>query len=167
MDLILALIITAAVLILGYVVGSGVEKRHYESIRRRERRLMHIPLVNFSAGQPLPEAREVAFFVGSAVIATDAFKSFVLGLQNLVGGRVLAYESLIDRARREALLRLKEQAVEWGATEVLNVRLETSDVGSTDNSNTSVEVIAYGTGLRQHQGASGDEVHPPRDSRGS
>jgi len=148
-DFITTVIVTIALLALGYLVGSTVEKQHYESIRRRERRLLHIPMVNFSAGQPLPEAREVAFFVGSAVIATDFFKSFLLGLRNLVGGRVLAYESLIDRARREALLRMKEQAVEWGATEILNVRLETSDVGSSNNSgNTSVEVIAYGTGIR-------------------
>lgn len=148
-DLIVAFIVTIVLLTLGYLVGSSVEKRHYESIRRRERFLLHIPTANFSAGQPLPEAREVAFFVGNAVIATDFFKSFLLGLRNLVGGRVLAYESLIDRARREALLRMKEQAVEWGATEILNVRLETSDVGSGNNSgNTSVEVIAYGTGIR-------------------
>ncbi|NJL01525.1 MAG: YbjQ family protein [Spirulinaceae cyanobacterium SM2_1_0] len=145
MDIIIA---TVVLLILGYVAGNAAEKRHYASIRRRESELHHIPLVNFSANQPLPEAREIEFFVGSTVVATDFFKSFLLGLRNLVGGRVIAYESLIDRARRESLLRLKEQAVAWGATEILNVRLETSAVNNGGDGAASIEVIAYGTGIR-------------------
>ncbi len=151
MDFIITLIATLGLLVLGYIAGSAVERKHYESIRRRERQLLHIPVVNFSANQPLPEAREIEFFVGSTVVASDFFKSFLLGLRNLVGGRVLAYESIIDRARRESLLRLKEQAAAWGATEILNVRLETSEVGganASDGGNVSVEVVAYGTGIR-------------------
>ena len=44
----------------------------------------------------------------------------------MFGGRVSAYETLVDRARREAILRMKEEAK--GADIILNMRLETSSI---------------------------------------
>ena len=52
---------------------------------------------------------------GNVVISVDYFKTVVAGLRNLVGGNVNTYETLLDRARREALLRLQQQALELGA----------------------------------------------------
>ncbi|NER32314.1 MAG: YbjQ family protein, partial [Symploca sp. SIO1C4] len=42
-------------------------------------------------------------------------------------------------------LRMKEQAMAWGATQVVNVRMETTNIGTNSN---GIEVIAYGTGIR-------------------
>lgn len=63
----------------------------------------------------------------------------------------MAYETLLDRGRREALLRMKEQAIEWGATQILNVRLETSSIWGAEGKQSvgNVEVIAYGTGIKE------------------
>ncbi|MBE9562458.1 MAG: heavy metal-binding domain-containing protein, partial [Proteobacteria bacterium] len=72
-------------------------------------------------------------------------------LRNLVGGKVIVYESLLDRSRREAVLRMKEQAIEWKAKQILNVRLETVAIGGRFGGRIdpgSVEVIAYGTGIK-------------------
>ena len=147
-DLINALIFLG-LLALGYFAGTYFEKQHYKSIKQRERQTRHVPLVTFGAKQAIPEAREVEMFAGSVVISSDYFKTFTLGLRNLVGGRVVVYESLLDRGRREALLRMKEKAIAWGATQVLNVRLESSTVsGSQGRGPISIEVIAYGTGIR-------------------
>ncbi|MGK7926802.1 MAG: YbjQ family protein [Spirulina sp.] len=133
----------------GYLIGAYLEKQHYESIRKRERQTLHLPVVNFGRKQPLPDAKEARLFVGEVVISPDAFKTFVLALRNLVGGRVTVYETLLDRARRESLLRLKEQAIEWGATQVLNVRYETATIGNnSDRGVASLEVIVYGTAIR-------------------
>jgi uncharacterized protein YbjQ (UPF0145 family) len=68
----------------------------------------------------------------------------------IIGGRVKAYETLLDRARREALLRLKEDAVERGYHAVVNVRLETCRIANARNSEriAGLEVLAYGTGLK-------------------
>ena len=69
----------------------------------------------------------------------------------LWAGRIVVYESLLDRGRREALLRMKEQATAWGATQVINVRLETSNIGRSASGNSNmvaIEVMAYGTGIR-------------------
>ncbi|MGQ0547496.1 MAG: YbjQ family protein, partial [Betaproteobacteria bacterium] len=54
-----------------------------------------------------PASRLVA---GSVVIADDYFKSLLAGLYSFFGGPVRSYESLLDRARREAVLRMKAEA---------------------------------------------------------
>lgn len=133
-------------LTLGYFVGSFLEKRHYQDIKNRERKTLHIPIITFGAKQQLPSANEAALFLGSVVVSADYFKMFASSLRNLVGGRVVAYESLLDRGRREAILRMKEQAIAWGASQVVNVRLETATIGNQKL--VSIEVIAYGTGIR-------------------
>lgn len=150
MEELIPLLFPLVLLVLAYFVGDRIEKKHYESIRKRERATLHVPAINFGAKRPLPEATDAALFVGSVVISSDYFKTFVLALRNLVGGRVQSYESLLDRGRREALLRLKEEAIAWGATQIYNIRYETASVGGQTGGNgiMSVEVMAYGTAIK-------------------
>ena len=84
------------------------------------------------------------------MVSADYFKMFASSLRNLVGGRVVVYESVLDRGRREAILRMKEQAIAWGATQVFNVRLETSTISQPNGGRglTAIEIVAYGTGIR-------------------
>jgi len=132
----------------GYVSGSVIERRHFASIREREAELRHI--LTFSAKTPPPEDchRESAFVTGNVVISVDYFKHITATLRNLIGGRVIAYETLMDRARREAILRMKFEARAKGVTRIFNVKLETSSISKgRANQIGSVEVLAYGTGL--------------------
>ncbi len=48
------------------------------------------------------------------------------------------------------MLRMKESAIAWGATQILNVRLETSNIGSQGGEQglVAIEVIVYGTGIK-------------------
>ncbi|MBP0001641.1 MAG: heavy metal-binding domain-containing protein [Cyanobacteria bacterium SID2] len=142
------LIIFLILLGIGYFAGVFAEKRHYEDIRKRERATLYVPAVSFGAKEPLPDARDAMLFVETVVISSDYFKTFVMALRNFIGGRVVAYESLLDRGRREALLRVKEKAISWGATQILNVRYETASIDNGRAGPVSVEVIAYGTGIR-------------------
>ena len=146
MDLIFVLIL----LCIGYFVGSFLEKRHFKEIKQRERQTLHVPTITFGAKQEIPQANEAALFLGSVVVSADYFKMFASALRNLVGGRVVVYESVLDRGRREAILRMKEQAISWGATQVINVRLETASIGNQTGGKglVAIEVIAYGTGIR-------------------
>ena len=85
---------------------------------------------------------------GSVVVSVDYFKRFLAGLRGLVGGRVVAYESLLDRARREAILRMKQQARELNAAMVFNIKIETSSISRNARGGVgSIEVLAYGTAL--------------------
>ena len=79
------------------------------------------------------------------VVSSDYFKTFVAGFRNLFGGPMRGYETLLERARREALLRLKLQAREAGARLVIGVRFHTTRVAGS--STPSVEVMAFGTAL--------------------
>jgi uncharacterized protein YbjQ (UPF0145 family) len=65
---------------------------------------------------------------------------------------VVSYETLIDRGRREAILRMKEQTPD--ADIIINTRIETSVIGATANQKNavgSIEVFAYGTAITYRQ----------------
>ncbi|MDH5395167.1 MAG: YbjQ family protein [Gammaproteobacteria bacterium] len=140
------LIIFIVLLSLGYGFGRYAEKNHYKSIIQREKELNSIPAIASRippVGRPDLTNQLVA---GNVVISVDYFKQFIAGLKNLLGGRVTSYESLLDRARREAILRMKEEAKNLNAEFVFNVKLETSSIHKgRGNGIGSVEVLAYGT----------------------
>lgn len=140
-------IVFLTLLALGYGFGRHAEKSHYKSIIEREKQLNRIPAV-VTKIPPTDKAYATQLVSGSVVISVDYFKQFIAGLRNLVGGRVTSYESLLDRARREAILRMKQEAAQLGASYVFNVKLETSRISQHDrNGLGTVEVLAYGTAL--------------------
>ena len=58
------------------------------------------------------------------------------------------HESLVDRARREAILRMKDRARRRGARMVFNVKLETASIyKGRRRAIGSIEVLAYGTAV--------------------
>ncbi len=136
-------------LLIGFFTGSYIEKKHLEDLHDREYRTRQVKLVNIGAKTRIPEADRAKLFVGSVVISSDYFKTFVAWWVNLFGGRIGVFESLVERGRREALLRMKEDAMQWGARQIVNVRFETSELGGpSGNGVVSVEIIAYGTGVQ-------------------
>jgi uncharacterized protein YbjQ (UPF0145 family) len=142
------LIVFLSLVALGYGVGTFVEKRHYRRIKAREAATIHLPITTTKHIDCDPAAvQSVALVHGSAVISVDYFKRLLASLRNIFGGNVKSYESLIDRARREALLRMKEMAPQ--ADMIVNVRLETSTVGRKANKKGvgCLEALAYGTAV--------------------
>jgi len=135
--------IFAVLLVLGYGFGQLNERRHYKSINKREGDLTTLPAVA-SKHPPVDATYQQQMVIGSVVVASDYFKSFVANLVNVFGGRIRSYEPLLDRGRREAMLRLKQQAKKQGASMVFNVKYETSRIGGRV---TTIEVMAYGTAL--------------------
>lgn len=133
-------------LAVGYIVGRMLERRHYASIRRRERELQAVVALNTRYVPAGVQALGSQVVSGSVVVSSDYFKTFVASFRNLVGGRFRGYESLLDRARREALLRMKQRAREAGCSLVIGVRFHTTRVAGSQTP--SVEVMAYGTALR-------------------
>lgn len=142
------LIIFLILLGLGYGFGRAAEKRHYKSIIEREVALNRIPAIALRFPPPSLKPQRTELVTGNVVISIDYFKSIAAGLRGLVGGRVKSYETLLDRARREAVLRMKEQADALGAKMVFNVKLETASISKgRKNKIGSVEVLAYGTAI--------------------
>lgn len=152
MELLIQLGFVILMLVATYFIGSSIEARHFEDLRRREAGLRRLPVITFAT---LPVDWQVArsgLVSGSVVISIDYFKRFLASLRALVGGRIKSYEPLLDRARREAVLRMIEQARSEGYDAVVNVRLETSRLASSgqDGRGTAgVEMLAYGTALKR------------------
>ena len=132
----------------GYFFGSRAEARHYREIRAGEDRLRHILVLTDRLPPPGMLRDRPCLVSGNVVISVDYFKTIVAGLRNLVGGNISAYESLLDRARREAILRMQQQAAELDARAVINMKFETSRIsGNAGSAVGAVEVLAYGTAL--------------------
>ena len=145
-------------LVSGYLFGRLAEGRHFKSLVAREREANALPAIA-ARRPPTDRPYEQHLVGGNAVISSDYFKSFMAGLINLFGGRVTPFESLIDRARREALLRMKAEAASLGAAYVFNVKFETTRIAVGRVG--AMEVLAYGTALVPHVGSG--EV-PPGDA---
>ena len=132
---------------LGYFIGRMMESSHYRSIREREAKWVDVPAVSYrTLDDPRPvESAELVF--GSVVVSIDYYKRFLAGLRNIFGGEVGAFSSLIDRARREALLRMKESCPD--ADLFMNCRLETSSISKGEQKATgTVEMLAYATAVK-------------------
>lgn len=142
------IIIFLVLLGLGYGFGRLAESRHYRSIRSREDELRSLLVM---PEKSIPDAyhnHHSQLVTGSVVISVDYFKTVSAGLRGLFGGRVGAYESLLDRARREAVLRMQQSAAQLGADAVYNLKFETARIGQNAGQGLgSVEVLAYGTAL--------------------
>jgi uncharacterized protein YbjQ (UPF0145 family) len=121
----LELYILLALLALGFFVGQYLEKQHYRSINARESEL--VDLVTTSSKHP----------IGDIPVIID---------RRLVQGSVVVSVDYFDRARREAVLRLKESCPD--AKQIINLRIETSSIfKGAKNQIGSVEVLAYATAL--------------------
>ena len=144
------LIVFIVLMALGYGFGQLADRRHYRSILQREADSLQVPAMTLKTLPPQLHNCSVTLVSGNVVVSVDFFKRFLSSLRNLVGGRVKSYESLLDRARREAILRMKEQAIAQGAKVIANVRIETSSISKGKRSKQSVgsiEVLAYGTAI--------------------
>jgi uncharacterized protein YbjQ (UPF0145 family) len=136
---------------LGYVAGTMAEQSHYKNIRARELRLRRLPTTNLRRPPVHWQVESAALVAVNVVVSVDYFKRFLSQLRGLIGGRVRSYESLLDRARREAMLRMKEEALSAGFDAVINVRLESSNIASpfrNDRGTAGIEVLAFGTALK-------------------
>ncbi len=135
---------------LGFTVGRWREQAHLKSLAIREEALGHIMVTDLKMIADPEKAASGCLVMGEAVIATDYFKSIATQLRNLIGGEMKSMQSLVDRARREAMVRMLEEANRAGATEVHNVRLETSNIRSATTkkkAGISVEMLAFGTAI--------------------
>lgn len=133
---------------IAYLVGTKwIERSHYESIREREKEYLDFPVLTIA-----PEAQDASetwVVSASTVISIDAFKKMIAGLIGIFGGSIGGYESLVDRARRESVLRMIEKARKQGADSIFNLRVETSSISKNARQTIgAVEVLVYGTAVR-------------------
>jgi uncharacterized protein YbjQ (UPF0145 family) len=119
-------------LLLGWLAGRAAEMAHLRKLKGREVELSGILL---STLRSFPEGVDPAcvptMVRGEVVIASDYAKTFLANLKKFLGGSLGTYESLMDRAVREAVVRMREEARQLGYDAVCNVRLNLSDIGGS------------------------------------
>jgi uncharacterized protein YbjQ (UPF0145 family) len=142
-ELILYVIVPLALLVVGATAGRIAERRHLASLAEREPQVADIVLTALRRPPPGVTAVSGQLVVGQVVLGSDRGKQVVAQLRSLLGGEVGSFQKIMVRARREARLRMLEEARSAGADLVVNVRYETSEV-----TNLAAEVLCYWTAIR-------------------
>ncbi len=149
MDTILVLLFPLILPLVGYgalsLIGAKMEQNHERNLDEREAAIGHFPIFDLANVPPGFTASAGQLVTGNAVLGTGWLKQFFASFRTLVGGEIVSYQRVLQRARREAQLRMIEDARSQGATAIINVRFETSDVGGVKPFS---EVFCYGTMIR-------------------
>lgn len=133
-------------LVIGFTAGRINERNHFTRIEAQEAEMDHILATNLKT-PPDGFSGTGEYVTGSVVVALDYFKVFITSFRLIFGGRVNAYMPLMERARREAIIRMKRDAQIMGAQSVCNVRLVTSRISEHTKGIGAIEIHAYGTAL--------------------
>ncbi len=101
-------------------------------------------IITTSGDLPQHNIKEIIGVVeGSTVRAKHIGKDILAGFKNLIGGEVKQYTELLNDARKEAMLRMEENAKSMDADAIINVRIVTSMV-----SQMASEILIYGTAVK-------------------
>lgn len=142
-------------LFVAWLTGTAVERSHFSNLRRREQALAHVVVTNLKTfpGSADP-GKSAALVVAETVISSDYLKSFLAGIRKILGGELRSFQSLMTRARREAMLRIMEQAHHQGYNAVCNLRMDTAAIGGMQAKGiVMVSVMASGTAYRMQAGS--------------
>ena len=126
---------------IGWYFGARAERGHLKSLIIDEQKYQHIQVSSERFYEP-KGVNESILVVGSVVIAQDKFKQVVAAMLSLFGKNLTVYETLLDRARREVVLRAKRQANDAGCHALYGLRFEMTEVQG------GVEILAYGVAVK-------------------
>lgn len=112
-----------------------------QSVRTSEGEEMIITNIETVPGKSIVE--HFGLVSGSTIRAKHLGKDLMAGLKNLVGGELKGYTQLLQESRKQAMERLIEQARQFGANAIVNIRFSTSSVAQG-----AAELYAYGTAVR-------------------
>ena len=133
----------------GWFFGSRHERQHLAQLSIAEQELSHIMVSSERLYVPkLVANTEGELVLGSVVIAQDYFKMIIARVLSIFGKNLTTYETLLDRARREALVRMRTEAQAKGYNHIYGLRLEVSNINQLGS---MVEAIAYGTAVNSRE----------------
>lgn len=127
--------------VIGWYFGMRAERRHLSRLAHDEQKYRHISVSSERFYEP-SGVSESMLVIGSVVIAQDYFKVVAARLLSFFGKNLTVYESLLDRARREAVVRAKSQAAASEFHALYGLRFEMTEVGR------GIEMIAYAVAIR-------------------
>lgn len=146
----LGLLITPVMLFGAWISGGILERRHLKSLLLLESGSRGVLAVTIEDLPPNWHVESGELVMGNVVISQDYFKRFAASIKGIFGGNIRVFESLLERARREALVRMKGVAHARGYNTIINVRIETVRLASSrreGKGTAGVEILAFGTAI--------------------
>ena len=101
---------------------------------------MIITTTPFVPGHRVIEAKGQVF--GLVVRSRGLAGNITAGLRSLVGGEIKEYTELLEDTRRQALDRMVSNAALMGASGIISMRFDSSQLNSSMS-----EIVAYGTAV--------------------
>ncbi|HIF05634.1 MAG TPA: heavy metal-binding domain-containing protein [Gemmatimonadetes bacterium] len=147
---VLSYFITPLMLWGAWISGGILERRHLKGLLLLESGSREVLAITIEDLPPDWHVESCELVMGNVVISQDYFKRFAASIKGIFGGNIGVFEPLLERARREALIRMKGVAHARGYHTIINVRLETTTLARSrpDGKGTAgVEILAYGTAI--------------------
>ena len=143
----LVIILPLIMFLVPAIWGRITEKKHLEDLAKREAAIKDKMVVHNRKRPLMASPRRMTVVAGEVCIGADRFKTWLAGWRQLVGGRMGSLAPVCDRARREATLRVIENAKKQGFTEVGNIRYTTANLkwNVPQQKELLICVMAYGT----------------------
>jgi len=143
-----AIIITVILLAIGFTFGGLAERRHNASLDEREQRLREAVMMTQLKSFPLVDVngKEPELLTAECVISSDYLKTFFAGIRKIFGGEMRSFQTILERARREVMVQLAEEAQARGFNAICNVRLETAQIGGKQKGVMMAAIQAAATG---------------------
>ncbi len=140
--LLLQFLVPVVLFVLAGCAGRVLERSHERSLSRREESFAHVTVVDVA--QPPEAATRAELVTGHVVLGCDYGKQILARVRDVFGGEIRSFRRVLDRGRREALLRMQQEADALGSDLVVNVRFTTAMMGSRL---LAAEVVCYGTAV--------------------
>ena len=151
----LVLLVTPVVLLGAWISGGMLERRHLKSLLLLESGSSGVLAITIEDLPPDWHVESCELVMGNVVISQDYFKRVAASIKSIFGGNIGVLEPLLERARREALIRMKGVAHARGYDTIINVRIETATLASSRGNGkgtAGVEILAFGTAISLSNG---------------
>ncbi|MDP2699710.1 M48 family metallopeptidase [Thalassospira sp.] len=139
-ELLVPAILLSCLIGIAFITGRIADRLHETALSRDEAAL---PRQDISTDEDFPGEINMIYsqmVSGCVVIGEDRFRNLLSRLRVFVGGTLVAHDAAIERAQREAMLRMRVQAK--SATHIVGVRFVSASLGRG-----MIEMAAYGTAL--------------------
>lgn len=151
----LVLLVTPVMLLGAWISGGVLERRHLKSLLLLESGSSGVLAITIEDLPPDWHVESCELVMGNVVISQDYFKRVAASIKSIFGGNIGVLEPLLERARREALIRMKGVAHARGYDTIINVRIETATLASSRGNGkgtAGVEILAFGTAISLSNG---------------
>ena len=151
----LVLLVTPVMLLGAWISGGMLERRHLKSLLLLESGSSGVLAITIEDLPPDWHVESCELVMGNVVISQDYFKRVAASIKSIFGGNIGVLEPLLERARREALIRMKGVAHARGYDTIINVRIETATLASSRGNGkgtAAVEILAFGTAISLSNG---------------